>query len=224
VIGKGPMTRAEVTSKVWEYIKANGLQDTKDKRQINPDAKLGAVIGKDQISMFKMTAAVSKHLPARFVWLAVACGAEELVWPRSMRTGDIPYHARSQREAVGAAGDSDHANGSGQAEFHGFIQLAECGNLRVPDPPAAVQAQADHRTQLQVNGARPIIGNGVHEQLQAIESEIVATDGALQHAAGDCPVLICSVIVAAEGDPESDRDRVLLRQRATLGPGWRTAK
>ncbi|QDH35809.1 SWIB/MDM2 domain-containing protein [Porphyrobacter sp. YT40] len=62
VIGKGPMTRAEVTSKVWEYIKANGLQDSKDKRQINPDAKLGAVIGNDQISMFKMTAAVSKHL------------------------------------------------------------------------------------------------------------------------------------------------------------------
>jgi len=62
LIGKGPMTRAQVTSKVWEYIKANNLQDSKDKRQINPDAKLGAVIGKDQISMFKMTAAVSKHL------------------------------------------------------------------------------------------------------------------------------------------------------------------
>ena len=62
VVGKGPMTRAQVTSKVWEYIKANNLQDSKDKRQINPDAKLGAVIGKDQISMFKMTAAVSKHL------------------------------------------------------------------------------------------------------------------------------------------------------------------
>jgi chromatin remodeling complex protein RSC6 len=62
VIGKGPMTRAEVTSKVWVYIKAHDLQDSKDKRQINPDAKLAAVIGKDQISMFKMTAAVSKHL------------------------------------------------------------------------------------------------------------------------------------------------------------------
>ena len=62
VIGKGPMTRAQVTSKVWEYIKANDLQAKTDKRQINPDAKLGAVIGKDQISMFKMTAAVSKHL------------------------------------------------------------------------------------------------------------------------------------------------------------------
>ncbi|PZO69949.1 MAG: hypothetical protein DI636_06480 [Pelagerythrobacter marensis] len=62
VIGKGPMTRAQVTAKVWEYIKANNLQDSKDKRMINPDAKLGSVIGKDQISMFKMTAAVSKHL------------------------------------------------------------------------------------------------------------------------------------------------------------------
>ena len=62
VVGKGPLTRAEVTSKVWDYIKANGLQDQTDKRQINPDAKLGAVIGSAQISMFKMTAAVSKHL------------------------------------------------------------------------------------------------------------------------------------------------------------------
>jgi chromatin remodeling complex protein RSC6 len=62
VVGKGPMTRAQVTSKVWDHIKANNLQDSKDRRMINPDAKLGAVIGGDQISMFKMTAAVSKHL------------------------------------------------------------------------------------------------------------------------------------------------------------------
>ena len=62
VVGKGPMTRAQVTSKVWDHIKANNLQDSKDKRMINPDAKLGEVIGKDQISLFKMTAAVSKHL------------------------------------------------------------------------------------------------------------------------------------------------------------------
>ncbi len=62
VVGKGPMTRAEVTKKVWDHIKANDLQDSKDKRMINPDAKLGAVIGNDQISMFKMTGAVSKHM------------------------------------------------------------------------------------------------------------------------------------------------------------------
>ena len=62
VVGKGPMTRAQVTSKVWDYIKKNGLQDTKDKRMINPDASLGKVTGNDQISMFKMTGAVSKHM------------------------------------------------------------------------------------------------------------------------------------------------------------------
>lgn len=62
VVGKGPMTRAQVTSKVWDHIKANNLQDSKDRRMINPDAKLGEVIGKEQISMFKMTGAVSKHM------------------------------------------------------------------------------------------------------------------------------------------------------------------
>lgn len=62
VIGKGPMPRSQVTSKVWDYIKAHNLQKPSDKRTIVPDEKLGGVIGKDEISMFKMTAAVSKHL------------------------------------------------------------------------------------------------------------------------------------------------------------------
>jgi chromatin remodeling complex protein RSC6 len=62
VVGKGPMTRAQVTSKIWEYIKKHDLQKESDKRTIVPDDKLGEVIGKDEISMFKMTAAVSKHL------------------------------------------------------------------------------------------------------------------------------------------------------------------
>ena len=62
VVGKGPMPRTEVTSKVWAYIKANGLQKESDKRTIVPDAKLGAVIGKDEINMMKMTGQISKHL------------------------------------------------------------------------------------------------------------------------------------------------------------------
>ncbi len=62
VVGKGPMSRAQVTSKVWEYIKKHDLQKPSDKRTIVPDDKLGQVIGKNEISMFKMTAEVSKHL------------------------------------------------------------------------------------------------------------------------------------------------------------------
>jgi chromatin remodeling complex protein RSC6 len=62
VVGKGPMPRSQITSKVWEYIKKHDLQSPKDKRQIVPDALLGKVIGTKEISMFAMTAAVSKHI------------------------------------------------------------------------------------------------------------------------------------------------------------------
>ncbi len=63
VIGKGPMPRSEVVKKLWVYIKENNLQDSKNKRNINADAKLKAVFGgKGTVSMFEMTALVSKHL------------------------------------------------------------------------------------------------------------------------------------------------------------------
>lgn len=63
VVGKGPMPRTEVTKKLWEYIKKNKLQDAKNKRNINPDAKLAKVFGSTAaIDMFKMTSKVSKHL------------------------------------------------------------------------------------------------------------------------------------------------------------------
>ena len=65
VIGSKPMPRSEVTKKVWDYIKANGLQDQTNKRMINADDKLRKIFnGKNQVSMFEMTALVSKHLKA----------------------------------------------------------------------------------------------------------------------------------------------------------------
>lgn len=63
VVGKGPMPRTEVTKKLWAYIKANKCQDTKNKRNINPDDKLAKVFGgKKAVNMFEMTKLVSKHL------------------------------------------------------------------------------------------------------------------------------------------------------------------
>lgn len=63
VVGKGPMPRSEVVKKLWAYIKKNGLQDPKAKRNINADAKLKAVFGgKAVVNMFEMTKLVSKHL------------------------------------------------------------------------------------------------------------------------------------------------------------------
>jgi chromatin remodeling complex protein RSC6 len=63
VVGKGPMPRSEVVKKLWAYIKKNGLQDQKNKRNINSDAKLKAVFGgKNVVNMFEMTKLVAKHL------------------------------------------------------------------------------------------------------------------------------------------------------------------
>ena len=43
-------------------LKANGLQDSKDKRSINADAKLLPVFGKPQVTMFELAGVVGKHL------------------------------------------------------------------------------------------------------------------------------------------------------------------
>ena len=63
VIGAKAMPRTEVTKKIWDYIKKNKLQDTKNKSNINADEKLKEGFGgKKQVSMFEMTKLVSKHL------------------------------------------------------------------------------------------------------------------------------------------------------------------
>jgi DNA topoisomerase-3 len=62
VIGAEPVARTQVIKKLWDYIKANGLQDAKDKRSINADAKLKPVFGKDQVTMFELAGLVGKHL------------------------------------------------------------------------------------------------------------------------------------------------------------------
>ena len=55
--------RTEVVKKLWVYIKKNGLQDKKNKRNINADAALKSVFGgKATVNMFEMTKLVSKHL------------------------------------------------------------------------------------------------------------------------------------------------------------------
>ncbi|MDD3935463.1 DNA topoisomerase III [Rhodoferax sp.] len=62
VIGAEPVARAQVIKKLWDYIKANQLQDAANKRAINADAKLLAVFGKPQVTMFELAGIVGKHL------------------------------------------------------------------------------------------------------------------------------------------------------------------
>lgn len=63
ITGPGPMPRTEVTKKVWDYIKKHKLQSKTNRRMIEPDQKLGKVLGSTQpIDMFAMTSKLSKHI------------------------------------------------------------------------------------------------------------------------------------------------------------------
>jgi upstream activation factor subunit UAF30 len=65
VVGSKPIPRTEVTKKLWAYIKKQGLQDPKAKRNIRADDKLKPVFGgKGVVNMFEMTKLVNKHLKA----------------------------------------------------------------------------------------------------------------------------------------------------------------
>jgi chromatin remodeling complex protein RSC6 len=63
VVGSEPLPRTEIVSKLWIYIKKHDLQDSKNRRNINADAKLSPIFnGKKQINMLELGTYISKHL------------------------------------------------------------------------------------------------------------------------------------------------------------------
>src|SRR6266487_1485541 len=72
VIGSKPMPRSEVTKKVWDYIKAHGLQDQTNKRMINADDNLRECrhevrleIAADEKSTLRVRHAVDRRVRGR---------------------------------------------------------------------------------------------------------------------------------------------------------------
>jgi upstream activation factor subunit UAF30 len=62
VVGAAPLPRTEVVKQLWVYIKKHKLQNEANKRNIKSDAKLKAVFGKDEVTMFEMAGLIGKHL------------------------------------------------------------------------------------------------------------------------------------------------------------------
>jgi chromatin remodeling complex protein RSC6 len=62
IVGSTPLPRGQVVAKVWDYIRANNLQKATDKRVIVADAKLKAVFGKDECTMFEMNKFIAQYL------------------------------------------------------------------------------------------------------------------------------------------------------------------
>ena len=62
VIGDELVSRPQAMKKIWDYIKAQKLQDPKDKRTIVADDKLRAVLGADSVNMFAIAGIIGKHV------------------------------------------------------------------------------------------------------------------------------------------------------------------
>ena len=63
VVGSAQLSRGEVVSKMWDYIKKNNLQNPANKREIMADAKLKPIFhGKDAVSMLEMNKHLAQHL------------------------------------------------------------------------------------------------------------------------------------------------------------------
>jgi len=62
VVGSGPLPRAQVVSKMWEYIRSHNLQNPENRREILADDTLRRVFGKDKVTMFEMNKHLTGHL------------------------------------------------------------------------------------------------------------------------------------------------------------------
>jgi upstream activation factor subunit UAF30 len=63
IVGEKPLPRTELTKKIWDYIKKNGLQDPQNRRMIKADDRLKSIFdGRRQVNMFEMTKLINKHV------------------------------------------------------------------------------------------------------------------------------------------------------------------
>ena len=62
VVGSDPLPRAEMVSRVWDYIKQHNLQNPENRREILADRKLKPIFGKDKVTMFEMNRYLAQHL------------------------------------------------------------------------------------------------------------------------------------------------------------------
>lgn len=62
IVGMNAMPRTEIVKKLWDYIKAEKLQDANDKRTILADDKLKPLFGTNKLNMMKLAGCISAHV------------------------------------------------------------------------------------------------------------------------------------------------------------------
>ena len=62
IVGDGQVSRTRAVKTVWSYIKANDLQDPRDRREILADSRLEALVGSQRVSMLDLSRFIAAHL------------------------------------------------------------------------------------------------------------------------------------------------------------------
>jgi len=62
VTGEAQLPRPQVVKKLWEYIKANELQNPSNKSEIHCDKLLAELFGQKMVTMFSMNKYIGQHL------------------------------------------------------------------------------------------------------------------------------------------------------------------
>jgi upstream activation factor subunit UAF30 len=62
VVGSNPLPRAQMVSRVWDYIKQHNLQNPQNRREVLADDKLKPIFGRDKVTMFEMNRYLAQHL------------------------------------------------------------------------------------------------------------------------------------------------------------------
>jgi len=62
LLNETQLSRPQTVKKIWEYIRANNLQDPSDKRQIICDDQMRSVFKSDKVHMFTMNKIINTHL------------------------------------------------------------------------------------------------------------------------------------------------------------------
>jgi chromatin remodeling complex protein RSC6 len=62
IVGMKAMPRTTIVKKLWDYIKSEDLQDSKDRRTILADDKLKPFFGTNKLNMMKLAGCISKHV------------------------------------------------------------------------------------------------------------------------------------------------------------------
>ncbi|KAF6266659.1 SWIB/MDM2 domain-containing protein [Scenedesmus sp. NREL 46B-D3] len=137
-VGAESMPRTQVVKAIWDYIKANNLQDPKDKRSIIPDKKLATIITAP-VTMFSMNKQISRHVFSRDAIMGGGSDDESEQQPakKARTSGGAGSSKPKPKPRAKAKGSSEGGDGA-KKELKGFAKPQ-----RISDELAAVTGQPE---------------------------------------------------------------------------------